>query len=187
MDINKKIRLNDKIIWTIGHSTNPFDKFVGILKSYEIEIVADVRSLPGSRKYPQYNKENLEKSLPENGIKYIHIAKLGGRRKVSKNSINTGWRHPAFRGYADYMETDEFNEGINELITIATDCHTVVMCAESLWWRCHRSMIADYLKLDGWKVIHIFAHHRIEIHTYTQPAKIKNGRLNYTSDGFIIK
>lgn len=180
------IKLSDKIIWTIGHSTNTLEKFVGILKSYDIETVADVRSLPGSRKYPQYNKENLEESLPENGIKYIHISKLGGRRKVSKYSINTGWRHPAFRGYADYMETLEFKNGINELISIVMKSRTAIMCAESLWWRCHRSIIADYLKLNGWKVIHIFSDHKIEEHTYTQPAKIINGKLDYSSGDLSI-
>lgn len=174
--------MNEKIIFTLGHSTNTFEKFVEILRTYEIEILADVRSLPGSRRYPQFNKENLEDSLPENEIKYIHIPELGGRRKVKKDSRNTAWRHPSFRGYADYMESAEFKIGIDELITIASKNKTAVMCSESLWWRCHRSMISDFLKMNGWKVIHIFSNNKTEEHPFTQPAKIINGQLNYSSD-----
>ncbi len=172
--------MNDKIIWTIGHSTHPIEEFIEILQTNGIKTVADVRSLPGSRKYPRFNKENLEKSLPENGIKYIHLPKLGGRRKVKKDSANTAWEHPAFRGFADYMDTDEFTSGINELIQIASKKKTAIMCAEVLWWRCHRSMIADYLKVNGWKVIHIYSSSKTEEHPYTKPAKIRNGKLDYS-------
>ena len=171
----------DKLIWTIGHSTKTFDDFVSILKKADIELIADIRSLPGSRKFPQFNKENLALALPANKINYIHIPKLGGRRKVSKDSHNTAWRHPAFRGYADYMETNDFLSGIEELTSLAEMQKTAMMCAEALWWRCHRSMISDYLKLTGWKVLHIISNNKVEEHSYTGPAKIVNGKLYYSS------
>jgi uncharacterized protein (DUF488 family) len=175
-----KLQQNKKI-WTIGHSTHPFDEFILILKSFDIEVVADVRSMPGSRKFPQFNKENLQNLLPENDIDYIHLPELGGRRKVKKDSKNTAWHHPAFRGYADYMETNDFKEGIDKLISIAETKRTAVMCAEALWWRCHRSMIADYLKLKSWIVIHIISKNKSEEHPYTRPARITGGRLDYSS------
>jgi uncharacterized protein (DUF488 family) len=172
---------SDKIIWTIGHSTKTFDDFTEILKKFDIELIADIRSLPGSRKFPQFNKENLELTLPANNINYIHIPKLGGRRKVNKDSHNTAWRHPAFRGYADYMETDDFLSGIEELTSLAEVQKTAFMCSEALWWRCHRAMISDYLKLSGWHVLHIFSGKKVEEHSYTDPAKIVNDKLDYTS------
>ncbi len=179
--LSMKTYLN-KNIWTIGHSTHPIDKFILILNSFNIEVTADVRSLPGSRRFPQYDKENLMKILPENKIHYVHLLKLGGRRKVKKDSKNTAWRHPAFRGYADYMETSEFKDGIDELLSIAEKRRTAIMCAEVVWWRCHRSMIADYLKLNGWNVIHIISINKSEKHPYTQPAKIINGTLDYSNE-----
>ena len=175
-------KIENKIIWTIGHSTNALEKFIDILRSAGIEVVADVRSYPGSREYPQFNKENLMVSLPADQINYFHISNLGGRRKVNKDSKNTAWRHPAFRGYADYMETTDFKIGIEELFFIAEKNRTAILCAETLWWRCHRSMIADYLKLNGWKVVHLFSNHKTEEHPFTQPAKIKNGNLDYSSE-----
>src|SRR3954451_8812961 len=106
-------------IWTIGHSSRTLHEFVGLLKAFDIQLVADIRSFPGSRRYPHFNKEALTVSLPENDIRYIHILQLGGRRKVKRDSVNTGWRHPAFRGYADYMETDDFSAGVHELQELA--------------------------------------------------------------------
>jgi uncharacterized protein (DUF488 family) len=166
-------------IWTIGHSTRPFEQFVAMLHSFKIEVVADIRSFPGSRKYPQFNKEVLQISLPENKIKYIHLKNLGGRRRVTPDSKNMGWRNIAFRGYADYMETGAFKDGISELVTIALKLRTAYMCSEAVWWRCHRSMVADYLKIRGWKVMHIMGIGKAEEHSYTAPARIANGELNY--------
>jgi uncharacterized protein (DUF488 family) len=166
-------------IWTIGHSTHPLEEFIGMLHSFNIELVADIRSFPGSRKFPQYNKEALEVSLPQNSIQYVHLEKLGGRRKVKPGSKNTGWRHAAFRGYADYMETGAFKEGIIELEKIALKQRTAYMCSEAVWWRCHRSMVSDYLKVRGWKVMHIMGIGRDEEHPYTAPARIVNGELSY--------
>jgi len=170
---------NKRSIWTIGHSTRTLEHFVEMLHSFEIKMLIDIRSFPGSRKYPQFNKENLEISIPENNIQYVHLKSLGGRRPVKKDSQNTGWRHPAFRGYADYMETDEFKNGIHELETIAVKQRTAYMCSEAVWWRCHRSMVSDYLKLNGWLVYHIMETGKATEHTYTQPAKIINGELSY--------
>lgn len=167
------------IIYTIGHSTHPLDEFIQILHRYKIQILIDIRSLPGSKKFPQYNIENLQTSLPNAGIEYLHLKNLGGLRKVSKNSKNTSWHNASFRGYADYMETEEFTESIQDLEKIASEKTTVIMCAEVLWWRCHRSMISDDLKSEGWTVIHILSHTKTEEHHYTAPAKIINGKLSY--------
>ncbi|MBK5210695.1 MAG: DUF488 domain-containing protein [Flavobacteriaceae bacterium] len=166
-------------IWTIGHSTHSLDGFIAMLKSFQIEALADIRSFPGSRKFPQFNKESLEISLPQFEIEYIHIKKLGGRRKVNPNSKNTSWRHPAFRGYADFMETAIFKEGIQELENSALKKRTAYMCSEAVWWRCHRSMVSDYLKVRGWKVLHIMGVGKAGEHPYTQPARIVNGQLSY--------
>lgn len=169
----------EKIVWTIGHSTHPLDELVAMLQSFQIEMVADIRSFPGSRKFPQFNKEALEISLPENNIQYIHLKELGGRRKVKADSKNIVWRHPAFRGYADYMETDAFKEGIRQLEKTALKQRTAYMCSEAVLWRCHRSMVSDYLKVHGWKVMHIMGIGKEEEHPYTAPARIVNGELTY--------
>lgn len=171
-----------KTIWTIGHSTRPMAEFISMLNSFGIELVADIRSFPGSRKFPQYNKEALSVSLPQNNIRYMHLKSLGGRRKVKPDSKNTAWKNAAFRGYADYMETDRFKEGITELEKFAIDQRTAYMCSEAVWWRCHRSMVSDYLKVRGWKVMHIMGIAKEEEHPYTAPAKIVNGELTYENE-----
>lgn len=168
-----------KNIWTIGHSTRPFEEFVSMLQYFEIQVVVDIRSYPGSRKFPQYNKEKLEISLPEHEVQYVHLQELGGRRKVSSTSKNTVWRNIAFRGYADYMETDTFVYGIKMLEKIAKKKRTAYMCSEAVWWRCHRSMVSDYLKVNAWKVMHIMAIGKEEEHPYTAPARIVKGKLIY--------
>ncbi len=172
----------NKTIWTIGHSTRALEEFVAMLNSFNIELVADIRSFPGSRKFPQFNKEALEISLPQNNLGYVHIKDLGGRRKANPDSKNTAWRHVAFRSYADYMETDAFKNGIQELEQIALTKRTAYMCSEAVWWRCHRSMVSDYLKLRGWKVMHIMAIEKATEHPYTAPARIVNGELNYEKE-----
>lgn len=174
-----KSLIKNNTVWTVGHSTRTLEQLVEILHSFQIEIVADIRSFPGSRKFPQFNKENLEISLPENGIQYAHIKKLGGRRKTNRDSKNTTWRHLAFRSYADYMETEDFKEGIIELEKIAENQRTAYMCSEAVWWRCHRSMVSDFLKAAGWKVMHIMATGKEDEHPYTSPARIVDGILTY--------
>lgn len=176
MNTNKQ----HKTIWTIGHSTHTLAAFLAMLESFKIEIVADIRSFPGSRKFPQFNKEALEISLPQNNFKYVHLKKLGGRRKLNPHSKNLVWRHPAFRSYADYMETDAFKEGIQELEAIALNKRTVYMCSEAVWWRCHRSMVSDYLKVSGWNVLHIMGENKATEHPFTKPANVINGVLTYS-------
>ncbi|MEO6905959.1 MAG: DUF488 domain-containing protein [Ginsengibacter sp.] len=171
--------VKEKIVWTIGHSTRTLEEFIEMLNSFKIEIVVDIRSFPGSRKFPQFNKESLQVTLPENDIEYIHLKKLGGRRKVNPDSKNTSWRHLAFRAYADYMETDDFKEGIKELEQIILKKRTAYMCSEAVWWRCHRSMVSDYLKVHGWKVMHIMAVGKEQQHPFTAPVRIVNGELTY--------
>ena len=168
-------------IWTIGHSTRDLDDFVGLLKENEIEALADVRSFPGSRKFPHFNAEALSVSLPEAGIEYIPFKQLGGRRKVHPDSPHTVWRNDAFRGYADYMDTDDFKKGIDDLLKLAASKRTAIMCSEAVWWRCHRSMISDYLKSIGVTVIHIMAPGKTEEHPFTSAATLKNGKLVYGS------
>lgn len=172
----------NKNIWTIGHSTRSLEEFIAMLKSFQIESVADIRSFPGSRKYPQFNREALEISLPQNNIRYFHLKNLGGRRKASPDSKNTAWHHPAFRGYADYMETDEFKIGIQQLEQIAMQQRTVYMCSEAVWWRCHRSMVSDFLKVKGWTVMHIMSIGKNEEHPYTSPARIIEDKLVYSME-----
>ena len=169
----------NKTIWTIGHSTRSFEEFLEMLHSFSIKLIADVRSYPGSRRFPQFNKEALEVSLPQDNIQYAHLKNLGGRRKANPDSKNTGWRHAAFRGYADYMETNAFKDGIIKLANRALEQRTAYLCSEALWWRCHRSMISDYLRLQGWNVMHIMGIGKAEPHSYTEPARIVDGKLNY--------
>lgn len=168
-----------KTVWTIGHSTRELSKFIELLKENDIEVLADVRSFPGSRKFPQFNAENLAESIPAAGIEYIPFKQLGGRRKVRKDSPHTVWKNEAFRGYADYMDTEDFRKGIEDLLAVAGKKRTAIMCSEAVWWRCHRSMISDYLKSIGVTVIHIVAPGRLEEHPYTSAATMIDGQLVY--------
>lgn len=169
----------EKYIWTIGHSTHSFDELVQMLKSFGIEQLADVRRFPGSRHYPWFNKKSLEQELPDNGIAYIHLEALGGRRKASNDSVNTAWKNEAFRGYADYMETAAFKDAIRQLEELAEQKRTAYMCSEAVWWSCHRSLISDYLKVNNWKVMHIMAAGKEQEHPWTSPATVVNGKLSY--------
>ena len=167
-------------IWTIGHSTREIDDFVSLLKESGIKAVADVRMFPGSRRYPQFGREALAKSLAEVAIRYEHFPELGGRRKAKPDSKNTAWRNESFRGYADYMETGDFREGIERLVDVAgTFGPTAIMCAEAVWWRCHRSLISDYFKARGVEVLHILDHNKVEPHPFTSAARVVDGELSY--------
>ncbi len=169
-------------IWTIGHSTRTLEEFLQLLKSFEIELLVDVRHYPGSRKFPQYNKDNMENSLPKNGVEYKHLVSLGGRRKPDPNSKNDAWRLDSFKGYADYMETSKFREALTILKKLAAEKRTAIMCAEAVWWSCHRSLISDALKVDGWKVMHIMNEKNATEHPYTAPAKVIDGKLDYSKE-----
>lgn len=166
-------------IWTIGHSTRTAQDFGQILLAHKIETLVDVRTFPGSRRYPQFNKSVLSESLASVNIVYKHDPRLGGRRTPRKDSHNTAWRNAMFRGYADHMETDEFNAGIKELLEVARRSRTTVMCAEAVWWKCHRSLIADYLKASGHTVLHIIDEKKSEEHPFTSAARIVDGELSY--------
>jgi uncharacterized protein (DUF488 family) len=168
-----------KCIWTVGHSTRSEQEFLNLLKVNGIDLLIDVRAFPSSRRHPQFNRDHLSEFLLQHGISYRHQPSLGGRRAPRPDSKNTAWKNPSFRAYADYMETEEFKEGINELLEVSQGMSTAIMCAEALWWRCHRSLIADYLKSLGWSVFHILNETKTESHPYTSAARIVEGRLSY--------
>jgi uncharacterized protein (DUF488 family) len=168
-------------IWTIGHSTRSIEEFLSLLAEFRIEVIADVRSFPGSRKYPQYGREALAASLVANGIGYHWLPALGGRRRLLPNSPNTAWRNTSFRAYADYMSTTEFAHGLLQLLEIANKARTAIMCSEALWWRCHRSMIADALCVRGSEVVHILDARHSVVHPMTSPARVVAGVLSYTA------
>ncbi len=169
-------------LWTIGHSTRSLDEFIALLKDNAIEVLADVRHYPGSRKYPHFNVEPLQRGLRDAGIRYEAFTELGGRRKVRPDSPNTAWRHPAFRGYADYMQTKSFRAGIERLKALASDQRTAIMCSEAVWWRCHRGLISDVFKLHGTRVLHIMGPASPPEHPYTSAAHVVDGRLDYSGD-----
>jgi uncharacterized protein (DUF488 family) len=168
-------------IWTIGHSTRTIDEFLDLLCQCRIEVLADVRHFPGSRRYQHFNKPELAETLSAAGIRYEHLLELGGRRPVRADSHNLAWRNASFRGYADYMETEPFHTGIDRLVKIAAAARTATMCSEAVWWRCHRSMIADYLKASGVEVIHIMGPGKTQVHPFTSAARVVDGRLSYTT------
>jgi uncharacterized protein (DUF488 family) len=166
-------------IYTIGHSTRSLEEFTGMLYSFNVALLADIRSYPGSKRYPHFNKEALETSLPAANISYLHMPALGGRRTPRPDSANTAWRNKAFQGYADYMETQEFKTAVEELQLLATTRAVAYMCSEAVWWRCHRALVSDYLKTKGWKVLHIMDVDKATEHPYTAPAREVQGKLFY--------
>jgi uncharacterized protein (DUF488 family) len=157
------------IIWTIGHSARTLGSFINLLKIYNIKLLADIRSYPGSKQYPHFNKNSLDISLAGNHIEYIHIPELGGKRKPAKDSNHTGWKNASFRAYADYIDTGTFYKGITILRNISQVKRTAVMCAEALWWKCHRRLVSDYMSSHGTKVIHIIDDSKTEIHSELTP------------------
>lgn len=173
-------------IWTIGHSTRAVEEFMSLLEEDEIKLLADVRAWPGSKRHPQFNRDALAQSLNAHGIRYEHFPELGGKRKPKPDSQNTAWRNASFRGYADYMETTQFQEGIERLLGMADGSgRTIIMCAEAVWWRCHRSLIADDLKASGVDVWHVLGRNNVEPHPYTAAARILNGKLSYRTESLL--
>jgi uncharacterized protein (DUF488 family) len=176
---------NEMTIWTIGHSTREIEVLISLLQENGITLLVDVRSLPGSKRYPQFNKEALLKSLCQHGIHYEHFPELGGRRKPQPDSKNTAWRNRSFRAYADYMETEEFRRGMTRLLELAdVKGRAAIMCAEAVWWRCHRSLVADFLKARGVDVEHIVDRGKTEPHPFTSAARLVNGELTYHEANF---
>lgn len=171
--------LTTSTIWTIGHSTRPLDALLKLLAQFRIEAVADVRRFPNSRRQPQYASVALCETLAEQAIAYHWFPALGGRRRPRPDSPNIAWRNASFRGYADYMETAEFASGLSNLLEFCARQRTTLMCAEAVWWRCHRALIADVLRVRGIEVIHILDAQHAAVHPYTSAARIVHGRLSY--------
>jgi uncharacterized protein (DUF488 family) len=166
-------------IWTIGHSTRSLEEFKEILSAAQIEMIVDVRAFPSSRRYPHFNKDALSAALSKSHIDYLHLPSLGGRRRPAKDSKNTAWKDPSFRAYADYMETRDFEIGIESLLELANEKRSAIMCAEAVWWRCHRGLISDFLKSNGWTVLHLLNANRVDEHPYTSAASLIDGKLSY--------
>ena len=166
------------VVLTIGHSTHPLDEFVGLLRAHGVTRVVDVRTVPRSFHNPQFNKASLPRSLKKAGLGYVHMPGLGGLRHAKRDSINMGWRNASFRGYADYMQTPEFEESLNELIQLANQDRIALMCAEAVPWRCHRSLIADAL-VRGIRTEDIMTLTRSPVHTLTSFAEVHGTLLTY--------
>ncbi len=169
----------DPTLWTIGHSTRPIEDFISLLHAHQIGLLVDVRTVPRSRHNPQFNTDVLAKSLKQIDLAYRHMPSLGGLRKAKKDSINMGWRNDSFRGYADYMQTDEFRSALEELMADSRLQPTAIMCAEAVPWRCHRSLIADALVIRGWEVKHIMTETKADPHHVTSFAIVEKGALYY--------
>ena len=168
--------------FTIGHSTHPIGEFISLLKNHGIEQLVDVRTVPKSRHVPQYNSDALASALGKQGIAYIHLKALGGLRHAKKDSVNTGWRNASFRGYADHMSTEEFGKGIDRLMELAKTKRTVIMCAEAVPWRCHRSLIGDALVVRGIAAEDIMSATSIRPHKLTEFAKVDGQHITYPAD-----
>lgn len=173
---------NNPVIYTIGHSTRTMEEFIAILKAYHIQLLADIRTMPGSRRVPQFNQENMKPTLKSAGINYIHLKELGGLRHTTKDSVNTGWRNKSFRGFADYMQTPEFTKGLDELIQLAKKQTTAIMCAEAVPWRCHRSLVGDALLVRGFEVEDIFSEKKEQPHKLTSFAKVNDEKIIYLQE-----
>ena len=167
---------------TIGHSTRSLEEFIALLTTHRVTRVVDVRTVPRSRHNPQFNKTSLPKSLERAGIGYVHLSGLGGLRHASPDSINLGWRNASFRGYADYMQTQDFENNLQELIRLAELDRIALMCAEAVPWRCHRSLIADALLAHRIRTEHIMSPTRLEVHTLTPFARINGTKVSYPSE-----
>ena len=166
-------------ILTVGHSTRTIEDFTDLLQAHGVQLVVDVRTVPRSRRNPQFNEDALASSLKGSGIDYVRFKELGGLRHPRRDSRNIGWRNPSFRGFADYMQTPDFEAGINELIRLARDRIVAIMCAEALPWRCHRSLIADALLVRGVKVEHIMTLKKLTEHSMTKWARVDGRQITY--------
>lgn len=167
------------MLFTIGHSTRSFGDFLSLLRRYEIALVADVRTIPRSRRHPHFSREALAPALRAHGIGYRHVPALGGLRRPRRDSINTGWRHPSFRGYADHMASTAFREAMEALVEAGRGAATAVMCAEAKWWQCHRQLIADALVAHGVAVRHILSLDEAPLHTLTPFARVSGTDITY--------
>ena len=168
-------------IFTIGHSNHEIEQFIELLERHAIEELADIRRFPGSRKHPHFNRERLQEALDGRGIRYCWIEALGGRRKAaaSGTSENLAWRSASFRNYADYMSSEEFRQGVATLVEASSARRPAMMCAEGLWWQCHRRLVSDFLLAQGFKVEHIMPNGQLKPHILTPGAVVADGRVTY--------
>lgn len=172
--------MSSRTFFTIGHSNRPWNEFVGLLKAHGISTVADVRMFPGSRKWPQYGREAIERELAKENISYIHIPELGGRRRPSGGEDNAGWENEQFRGYADHMGSGEFRRGVERLLSCNGE--VAILCAEAVPWRCHRQLLSDYLVAGGRAVLHITGAGKPAAHKLTPFAKVEHGQISYPGE-----
>jgi uncharacterized protein (DUF488 family) len=167
-------------LYTLGHSTHPLEHFLELLGEHRIAVLADIRSFPSSRRWPQFNQEPLAEALDRASVEYRWLKRLGGRRHERRaDSPHSAWTLPAFRSYADYCDTAEFAAGLAELIEIATASRTAIMCSEGLWWRCHRRIVSDQMSVRGWRVEHILPNGRLAAHRLPEFASLVEGRIVY--------
>jgi uncharacterized protein (DUF488 family) len=172
------------VLYTTGHSTHPIETFLGLLAQHEIATLVDVRSFPGSRRWPQFNQDQLKASVEGAGVSYEWFKILGGRRHSSlRDSPHSAWQHAAFRSYADYADTTEFAAGIEQLSELAAARPSVIMCSEGLWWRCHRRLIADHMTVRGWHVLHIMPDGKLAEHSLPDFARVDQTRIIYDGRG----
>ena len=169
-------------LFTVGHSTRSFEEFVGLLRAHGVLRVLDIRTIPRSRRNPQFNREILAKRLRNRRIAYRHLPALGGLRRAKPDSFNTGWRNASFRGFADYMQTPEFEAGLRRLIELASKSRSAIMCAEAVPWRCHRSLVADAMLARGHAVWHVTGPGKARRHKLTAWARVDRGRITYPAD-----
>jgi len=166
-------------VWSVGHGTRPVAELIAVLNEAGIKVLADVRSVPGSRRHPQFGRSELTSTLADTSIEYVHLRGLGGRRDAAPDSPHVALKVDAFRGYADHMASEEFAADYARLIALARERSTAFMCAETLWWRCHRRMLSDRLTVDGWSVVHLLAPGKSEPHRLWDVARVVEGRLVY--------
>lgn len=175
----RKVKTQASVVLTIGHSTHTWKDFLELLRAHHVKRVIDVRSIPRSRHNPQFNREILSTKLRAARIGYVHLRKLGGLRHARRDSPNMGWRNPSFRGFADYMQTSEFEAGLQRLMKLASQKRSAIMCAEAVPWRCHRSLIADALTVRGIRVDDIMSAKRSQLHSLSSFARVQGRRIVY--------
>ena len=178
---------SESVVLTVGHSTRPLAEFMALLQAHSVVRLIDVRTVPRSRHNPQFDRETLPAALAAEGIGYEHVAGLGGFRRTHPGSVNTGWRNASFRGYADYMQTSEFADNLAGLIARATDERIVLMCAEAVAWRCHRSLIADALVAHGLRVEELISETRRQVHALTPFARVSGTVVTYPPEPSLLR
>jgi uncharacterized protein (DUF488 family) len=177
----RRVKTGTPVVLTIGHSTRTWKDFLELLRVHRVKRVVDVRTIPRSRRNPQFNRETLSKKLRAARIGYVYLRKLGGLRRTHRDSVNMGWRNRSFRGFADYMQTSEFGAGLNRLMKLAEQKRSAIMCAEAVPWRCHRSLIADALTLRGIRVDDIMSMKPSQVHALTPFARVQGHCITYSA------